>query len=85
MRGGNWKTLLERVIDVRKGKKRQQSIPRVGLRMDKLIVCNISSILFRQAVFLVLAKCWFLLTLLFPSLGWVWPLACWEGSFSLES
>lgn len=56
MRGGNWKTLPSvgsveaRVIHVRKGKKRQQSIPRVGLRMDKLMVHNISSIVFRQAV-----------------------------------
>lgn len=32
------------------GEKRQQSIPRVGLRMDKLMVRNISSILFRQVL-----------------------------------
>lgn len=58
IRGRGWKTLLfggsvdGRAIDVRKGEKRQESIPRVALRTDKLIVCNV-----RQAVFLTLVVC----------------------------
>lgn len=41
-----------RAIDVRKGEKRQESIPRVALRTDKPIVCKV-----RQAVFLTLVVC----------------------------